>query len=1228
MSNLPTREKDTKGVKETKEKAVKVRVFTLAKELGVESKTLLDYCKELGFANVTNQLNGLEPHQVEALRERVKKGPKRPPSTTPKPSVEPTIPPTIPPVGSKVLNLPRAKPGGRKLPTTTGPVTPPATSTPAPPTVTSPTPSDAILPAAPTTTTSTPNTVSTTPSTPPPSPVGGVPSPTAPATTPVNGLTKASGLTKEEAPTTGAPPGQTLISPSTTLSAATTEEPSAATKVTLPSPAAGEPPPPTPIESGSPRTPTPSAPSSLPRVPAPQPAATASAGVVTPPAQPTPSASSAPPSGSTQQPSRGSGPANSQPPASAVPAVAGTIPTSVVPPVIPPASGAIRNLNIPPAGRPPTLQPPRPSGPRSEPRTTSGSSPSREAAAAPRSAYPGAPTVSPPPSSPPSSGSKSPPPSPTAPTPPVTSPGGGTPASRRAEVLNRPPQPPPPKIIAPQRSPGTSSPTGKAGGTPTQRPPAPPKPTPGQPMKLTEEMIRRLREASARGQRLNLQDLARPQPPAPSPSGRAESGRLPSRPSSRGPAVLDEEEEERARKKSGGLIGREARQKGRGDRSRDIDEHAVILGPGGKVDIIEEQWGSRRGPRAARLLKARREQEQRKIEGPVEVTLPLTVRSFSEAIGMKLNEVIQRLLKETGQLYAANAVVDFDTAALIAMEKNIELIAKQPETKEDQLLRRYREMLENIDPSRLKPRPPIVTIMGHVDHGKTTLLDKIRQMFGLQSDVAASEAGGITQVLRAWSVKREVLIEKDGQEVTEERYITFLDTPGHEAFTKMRARGANVTDIAVIVVAATDGVMPQTQEAISHARAANVKIIVAINKIDLPNANVERTRRQLYQEGLIPDNMGGDVLFVETSAVTGQGVADLLDAIILVAEVEQWKADPDRPAAGTCLEAYMSADEGVTATLLIQQGTLHRGDIVLCGSAYGRVRAMYNDLGQPITQAGPSMPVRITGLNRVPNADDPFYVTEDLSEAREIAEAREQKEREASLTRFVAPRDLSELTAAQSKAQVTELKVILKADARGSIEAIRKELEKLVHEEARVRILHAAVGAITETDVQLALTSPHDTLILGFNVTADDAALKLAEERGISLREYDIIYKLTEDVKAALEGRLKPVEEIVHLGRAVVRQVFKLGKVGTVAGCYVTSGVIERNAHVRVIRNGVVVYPPPDKVATLESLKRFKDDVREVREGFECGMKIGGYDDIKVDDVIEAYKVEVRQRRL
>jgi translation initiation factor IF-2 len=421
--------------------------------------------------------------------------------------------------------------------------------------------------------------------------------------------------------------------------------------------------------------------------------------------------------------------------------------------------------------------------------------------------------------------------------------------------------------------------------------------------------------------------------------------------------------------------------------------------------------------------------------------------------------------------------------------------------------------------------------------------------------------------------------------------------------------------------------MPQTQEAISHAKAAEVKIIVAINKVDMPNANVDRTKRQLYNEGLIPDDMGGDVQFVETSAVTGQGISDLLDTIVLVAEVEELTADPDRPAAGTCLEAYMTADEGVMATVLIQQGTLKKGDIILCGATYGRVRAMYNDLGRPIKEAGPSTPVRITGLGSVPNADDPFYVVDELTKAQEIAAAREIKEREAAFTKR-GPQTLDSFKEATAKSKITELKVILKAEARGSVEAIRKELEKLVHEEVRTRVLHTGIGAITESDVQLALTSPDDTLVIGFNVTADDAALKLAEERGISLREYQIIYNLVDDVKAALEGRLKPIEEVVHLGRAVVRETFKISKVGTIAGCYVTSGVIERSARVRVIREGVVIFPSGEKVVGLDSLKRFKDDAKEVREGFECGLKITGYDDIKVNDVIEAFKIEIKQRTL
>jgi translation initiation factor IF-2 len=401
--------------------------------------------------------------------------------------------------------------------------------------------------------------------------------------------------------------------------------------------------------------------------------------------------------------------------------------------------------------------------------------------------------------------------------------------------------------------------------------------------------------------------------------------------------------------------------------------------------------------------------------------------------------------------------------------------------------------------------------------------------------------------------------------------------------------------------------------------------------VDAPNANIDRTRRQLYQQELLPDDMGGDIQFVETSAVTGHGIDKLLDAISLEAEVnlaDKLQADPDRPATGTCLEAYMTSDEGVMATVLVQQGTLHVGDIVLCGATYGRVRSMTSDLGQPVEEAGPSTPVRITGLGDVPNADDPFYAVEELTTAKEIAEARAKKDREEKLVRIGVVKDLDSFSAAKSKMKITELKVILKAEARGSVEAIRKELEKLTHEEVTTRVLHAGIGAISEADVTLALTSPDDTLIVGFNVTADDAALKLAEERGISLREYQIIYNLVDDVKAALEGRLKPIEEVVHLGRAVVRQTFKVGKVGTIAGCYVTSGVLERSARVRVIRGGVVVFPPADKVVGLDSLKRFKDDVRDVREGFECGLKITGFDDVKVDDVIEAFKIEIKHRTL
>ena len=747
-------------------------------------------------------------------------------------------------------------------------------------------------------------------------------------------------------------------------------------------------------------------------------------------------------------------------------------------------------------------------------------------------------------------------------------------------------------------------------------------------IRLTPEQIERLRtlERQRGGQKVSMQEVHKQVmgPAVEKPGARTSVPVDPNRPKVGGPvrpAGEESEEDKKGGAKRTGpneVAGRDARHKARQDKGRQrgpsTDRAAVIIGAGGRVDMIEENHGSRiKKPRGRHVVVKK---PASIVGGKVEIAMPITVRSLSEAIGIKAGELILKLKQETNSLYTINTAVDFDVSELIATEKGIQLVAKKQASAES-------DVFDELDKQRkarsgeehLVARPPIVTIMGHVDHGKTSLLDKIRQQYGLTSDVVSTEHGGITQVIRAWRV------EKD------EKSTTFLDTPGHEAFTKMRARGANVTDIAVIVVSAADGIMPQTQEAVAHAKAADVEIIVAINKCDLPGANPEKVKNQLYSLELVPEEMGGDVPVILTSAVTGQGIDQLLDAIALLAELADLKADPDLPASGTCLEAYLDPEEGVQATLLVQQGTLNKGDVMLCGSTFGRVRAMYDDLGRPILSAGPSTPIRITGLDEVPDADDPFYAVPEVATAREIAGKRKGRKQEANLYKFT-PVSLDKLKEANSKSKISELKVILKAEARGSVEAIKKELEKLVHEEVRARVLHAGIGAITESDVTLALTSPDDTIIVGFNVTADDAALKLAEQRDINMREYQIIYNLVDDIKAALEGRLKPVEEVVHLGRAVVRQTFKVGKVGTIAGCHVTSGVIERNARIRVIREGIVIYPPADKVLGLDSLKRFKDDAKEVREGFECGVKLAGFNDVKVGDVIEAFKIETRQRTL
>ncbi|NBR04617.1 MAG: translation initiation factor IF-2 [Planctomycetes bacterium] len=668
---------------------------------------------------------------------------------------------------------------------------------------------------------------------------------------------------------------------------------------------------------------------------------------------------------------------------------------------------------------------------------------------------------------------------------------------------------------------------------------------------------------------------------------------------------FDDDEEEikgksKGGKRPGGVAGRSDRHREREVRKKNDIAIPRVTSLSGLLD--QEELEQQRIVRERRRQKTLKGPQPRKGKVPIEV--PITVRALSEALGIKSGELLMKLMGAglTAGLNI-NSIVEPDYAATIALESGCELEIKRKEDLEEKIIS---DSGKDDAPEDLILRAPIVTIMGHVDHGKTSLLDKIRK-----SEIAASEAGGITQCIRAWRV------EHNGKP------ITFLDTPGHEAFTKMRARGANVTDIAVIVVAADDGVMPQTEEAISHAKAANVKIIVAINKVDLPNANIRKTEQQLYGQGLIPDTMGGDVQFVQTSAATGKGINELLDNISLVAEVEEFKSNPNKTAKGVCLEANVSEGEGVFATVIVQDGTLKKGDVILCGSGYGRVRMMYDDMGKPIAQAGPSIPCKITGLDELPNADDVFVVISDLAEAREIAEKRKMRSLESSIYKR-SPMTLETL----SLNKVTELKVILKADFRGSIEAIRKELEKFTHEEVAVRVLHTGVGGITESDVQLALASPDDTIIVGFNSVPDDRARSLAEEKGIQIRQYNIIYKLAEDVRNALEGKLKPREDIIHLGRAVVRDCFKISRVGTIAGCYVTQGTIERSAKVRLIRNGVVIYPPPDKNVGLESLKRFKEDVREVREGFECGIKILNYDDIKVDDVIEAYKVEQVLRTL
>ena len=592
------------------------------------------------------------------------------------------------------------------------------------------------------------------------------------------------------------------------------------------------------------------------------------------------------------------------------------------------------------------------------------------------------------------------------------------------------------------------------------------------------------------------------------------------------------------------------------------------------------------------------------------VELPCTIKSFSEATGIPSTSILRTLMGMGTMVANINAELDESLAEMIAADEGVDIQFRHPETLEDTLLASLEEM-EDTDEA-LVPRPPVVTFLGHVDHGKTSLLDAI-----IGINVVKGEAGGITQHIRAYTINKD------------DRQISFVDTPGHEAFTEMRARGANVTDIAVLVVAADDGVMPQTEEAISHAKAAEVPIIVALNKIDLPGVDANKALQDLSTHELLPVEWGGDIEVVRTSATKGDGLDDLLETILLTADLHEYKANPDRPAIGTCLEAEQEGNRGVIAKVMVQNGTLKVGDVVVCGAAHGRVKAMYDTLRprKKRTEAGPSVPVNLTGLDTAPEAGERFYVVPDISQAREIAEQREFRSRTQSLSGFSTKISFEEFQrrleegVLGSHEEVVTLNLILRADVRGSIEAIQKELAKLDHPEVQIKLLQATVGGITVADVTLADAS--DAVIVGFNVIPDEQARTLAEDRGVEIRRYDIIYKVTEDIKAMLEGKLKPEEQVKDLGRALVQRVFVISRLGSIAGCRVLAGTIERNCRIRVNRDGRTIGD-----YSLESLKREKDDAKEVREGFECGMKLQGFNDLKEGDVLEAYKIEEIARTL
>lgn len=604
----------------------------------------------------------------------------------------------------------------------------------------------------------------------------------------------------------------------------------------------------------------------------------------------------------------------------------------------------------------------------------------------------------------------------------------------------------------------------------------------------------------------------------------------------------------------------------------------------------KQQFGKREteAQKLQRLALERARKQQLKVSIPDEIM----VSELAQRLKVTASQVIKKLIP-LGVMVSMNEIIDFDTALLVAEELGAKVEKEVVVTIEERLFDEQED-----DEKDLVRRSPVVVVMGHVDHGKTSLLDKIRH-----ASVTANEAGGITQHIGAYRVH-----------LPNQEDITFLDTPGHEAFTAMRMRGANMTDIAILVVAADDGVMPQTVEAINHAKAADVSMIVAINKMDKPESNPDRVKQELTEYGLVPEEWGGDVICVPVSAKTGEGISELLEMVQLVAEVKELKANPDRLAKGAVVEAYLDKGRGPVATLLVQNGTLHTGDVIIAGTSVGRVRAMLDDQGKAVKTAGPSTPVEITGLVEVPTAGEAFRAVENEKLARELVDKRKYQKKEEQFSAYKKV-TLDNLFHQIEEGERKELAVVVKADVQGSVEAIRQSVEKLSNEEVKVRVIHGAVGAVNKSDIMLANAS--DAIVIGFNVRPDAVAKEEAQQNEVEIRLYRVIYDAIDDLKQAMKGMLAPKTREVALGRAEVRQVYKISSVGTIAGCYVLEGRVVRSAQIRLVRDGIVITEDQ-----IRSLKRFKDDVKEVAKGFECGIGLEKFNDIKEGDIFESFQIE------